>query len=213
VEYITNKAIFKEIEFYVDENVLIPRIETEKIIDLAIARINAKNKIKFADIGTGSGCIGITLSQYLTKLNIQHKGFLSDIDNQAVKIARINAKSILGKQNNLKIFKSNLFDKYSPNIKFDLVLANLPYVPIIRDVDKSILYEPSMAIFSGKDGLKTIKRFLQQVNKFIDQNSLVVMEIDSNQVEYFLNLNNKQFIVEIFKDQFDKDRFVVLKLK
>jgi len=102
VEYITNKAIFKEIEFYVDENVLIPRIETEKIIDLAIARINAKNKIKFADIGTGSGCIGITLSQYLTKLNIQHKGFLSDIDNQAVKIARINAKDILGKQNNLK---------------------------------------------------------------------------------------------------------------
>jgi release factor glutamine methyltransferase len=233
VEYITGFCEFRKNDFQVSSDTLIPRIETEEIIDIGFEFIkeifvnslqekkeNQDAKIAFADIGTGSGIIGISFGKELGEKGIGFTGILSDVSPKALEIARQNANRILGEQEVEKqvvFLESNLFEHFSklnPEIKFDIVFANLPYIPSenILTLDNSVKdFEPSSALDGGIDGLDLIRKLLEQVPKFLNRESVVILEVDDSHVDASEFLEN--WNVEIRKDSFGNNRFWILKLK
>ena len=160
-------------EFFVNKDVLIPRPESETIIDTLLdvcksdkSLIN-KSKIKILDLGCGSGILGITAKLELKNVYVE----LVDIDNKALKVAKIN--DVLN-TTNLYIHKSDLFSKISND--FDIILANLPYVPDNHKPDDSIIREPRSAIFAGDNGLKIYKTFFDEISKFQKKPLYLILE-------------------------------------
>lgn len=153
VAYIQNKKEFYGRDFIVSEQVLIPRPETESIIE--IAKSLKLESPKILDVGTGSGCIAITLSLEIPSSNIT----ASDVSDEALIIARQNAK-VLGAQ---VVFKKADLLKNIGTRYFDIICANLPYVPEGLITSKEITKEPALALFSGADGLDIYSRFFIQV--------------------------------------------------
>ncbi len=217
VEYITGFCEFRKQDFHVTRDTLIPRVETEEIIDLVFELLDQK-EITFADIGTGSGVIGISFAKELLSKGISYKGYLSDVSQEALRVARNNAQVILGKQgsenvNNIEFIESSLFEKF-PEITCDVVFANLPYIPSknIETLDVSVKnFEPVSALDGGHDGLDLIRILLNQVPAYLKPNGVVLLEVDDSHVDAteFLNIWN----VEIKHDQFGNNRFWILKIK
>ena len=165
IQYITNKQEFMGLEFYVDENVLIPQPDTEILVEETIkicvrgsAHSNSQKNIKILDLCTGSGAIGIAVAKNV--LNCETT--LVDISDNALKVAERNCKTILNKDNNkIKSIQSDLFENIGE--KFDIIVSNPPYIKsdIIKTLDKEVQNEPILALDGGKDGL----RHLQGNNK------------------------------------------------
>lgn len=151
--YIRGKASFYGREFAVNNNVLVPRPETEALIDLA-KKIDA-GPLKIADIGTGSGCIGITAGLELSSLLVD----CYDIDQKALTVAKQNAEKL--QAHNTTFYNADLFSR--PHNAYDLVFANLPYVPENYPINRAASYEPRAALFSGADGLDHYRSFWRQV--------------------------------------------------
>lgn len=158
VAQILGYQYWNEFKILVDENVLIPRDETE-ILSLEIKKYLEKQKkenLKILDIGTGSGCISIFLKHYFP--NSQVSGI--DISQKALKIAQKNKKI----QNlDIEFFYSDLFSNIKDGSKFDVMVANLPYVPSELKVSLEVKKEPALALFSGKDGLVLIRRLANEL--------------------------------------------------
>jgi len=154
IAYITNSIDFFRRNFYINQNVLIPRPETEEIISQAL-KLNLSNVMNIADIGCGSGCIGITLALELPEKNVD----LYDIDDQAIGVAVKNCSN-----HNLKLntYKSDLLLNMKSD--YDLIVCNLPYVPNNLDVSDEVKSEPKIAVFSGHDGMKLYRIFWRQIN-------------------------------------------------
>lgn len=147
IQYIVGSTIFYNLFFYVNENVLIPRPETEELVHLIINdNVNSKNTLKILDIGTGSGCIAISLSANISDSEV----FACDISEKAIEVAKKNSN-----QNNCKIHFSK-FDissnqKFADNIQFDIIVSNPPYVTTEQknEMQKNVLdYEPHIALFA-----------------------------------------------------------------
>lgn len=215
VEYIVGLAEFFNREFIVSSDVLIPRIETEEIISLVLKSISNNQLFRIADIGTGSGIIGITLYLELKKLEVKSKIYLSDISLDVLDVTKKNVKKLIGFSENVRILQSDLLYAYPRDIKFDFIIANLPYIPSERiyDLEDSVKnYEPILALDGGEDGMYLIKHLLGQVKEFdyLEKNGKIILEIDDTHdlktFEEFINDYN----VEILKDQFDRNRFVIL---
>jgi release factor glutamine methyltransferase len=212
VEYITGFSEFYGRIFKVNENTLIPRIETERMVDIALDYVSSNNltDIAFIDIGTGSGAIGITLAKELEKRSIKYSATLTDLSEKALAIAKENASS---SQLNLELIQSDLFKNLKLST-YNLILANLPYIPSARisNLQSSVKdYEPVTALDGGTDGLDIIRRFFDQMPKFLDQNGIVILEVDDThnvkQAEEF----SYGFEIEIFKDLNEKNRFWLVK--
>ncbi len=227
VEYITNKVEFHGRTFNISEYVLIPRHETEEIIDIALDFIADKyqqknseatiDKITFADIGTGSGAIGVTFASELEAKNISYLGYLSDISDQALEIAKENVHNLLDpKDQHLKFIKSDLLKDFSESkpkdksevMRFDIVFANLPYIPSNRipALPSSVKnYEPILALDGGPDGKKYIRDLLNQAHDFLNDNGIVLLEVDdthSDSTEFLPNWD-----IKIQSDSSGKTRF------
>lgn len=215
VEYLTNIAEFKGHIFYVDQNTLIPRIETEQLVDLALENIlkNFKNKSKviIADLCTGSGCIGTSLALELIKNNINFQIYLSDISAQAIEIAKKNYNNLLPNNSKNAIFLvSNLLDEYPKNINFDLVISNPPYIPSqnISKLQISVKnYEPIIALDGGLEGTEIINKIISLLpNHQTHVNA--ILEIDDT---HDLNkIKSEGFNPSLIKDQFGVNRFLSL---
>ena len=170
-EYIFKKAYFAENKFYVDENVLIPRPETEILIQEAASfLINRKNS-KILDLGTGCGCIAISLKKIFHNAEI----IASDISSDALKIAKKNAKAHKTKIN---FIKSDLLQNIDQ--KFDLICTNLPYIDP-TDPDFKKLADPKIALDGGKDGFELIEKFLLKLPNHLTKNGIAILEIGHNQ--------------------------------
>lgn len=166
IAYIQNKKEFYGRDFIVNEQVLIPRPETETIIELVKSlRLEAP---RILDVGTGSGCIAITLSLELPISKVT----ASDISEPALAIAKQNAKT-LGAQ--VVFLQSDLLAKLT-NKHFDIICANLPYVPTALVTSKEITKEPSNALFSGTDGLDHYRRFFVEVAELTDKPKYLLTE-------------------------------------
>ncbi len=215
VEYLVNTAEFKGHNFYVDQNTLIPRIETELLVDLALQNIRAnfkdKNKITIADLCTGSGCVGISLALELVKNKIDFQIYLSDISPEALEVAKKNYSNLLPNYSKNAIFLvSDLFNEYPKNIKFDLVVSNPPYIPNqnISKLQNSVKnYEPMLALDGGQEGTELINKIISLLP--IYQNNVnAILEIDDTH-----NLNkikSEGLKPSLIKDQFGVNRFLSL---
>lgn len=166
VAYIQNKKEFYGRDFIVNEHVLIPRPETESIIDTVKGL--SLNAPRILDVGTGSGCIAITLALELPNCKV----IATDISDGVLKLAKQNAKS-LGAQVTFK--NSDLLNNIDAT-KFDILCANLPYVPDGYITSKEITNEPKLALFSGKDGLDHYKKLFEQLNNLIVKPRFVITE-------------------------------------
>ncbi len=213
VEYVTGHAEFMGLDFHVTQDTLIPRIESEKIVEIVLGFIeNHQITHPFiADIGTGSGCLGLSVAVSLLKKQHPYSIFLSDFSQKALKVSRENAANLLSSPANLFFEQSDLLTNY-PHVKFDIVIANLPYIPSARilSLDSSVKdFEPTLALDGGTTGTEKINQLLDQVPKFLKEDFLIVLEIDSSH-----SLTDFHFPVEfhasIEKDLFDQNRFLVI---
>lgn len=211
VEYIVGLAEFYGRDFVVNNHVLIPRIETEQIIELANKYFVPGKKFYITDVGTGSGCIGITLALILEQQGIDFEIYLADISEEAIKIAEENAKSFRAK--NIKFIHSDLFSEFPKILQFDLIFANLPYLRTsrIRFAPKSVKnYEPHLALDGGKTGAEIINKFMEHMPQYLNGDGLVILEIDDSH-----KLSNFEvpsgFSGKIIKDAFRRNRFLVIR--
>lgn len=224
VEYITGKAEFYDRVFMVNKNTLIPRVETEELVNLVLSdikQIGEKDKGKeflIADIGCGAGPIGLTLGFELQTRNRQAMIFLSDVSQEAVLVAKQN--STIQKVNSAVIkyefLTSDLLKSYPTDKKFDILIANLPYIPEQRvdHLDSSVKdFEPHLALKGGENGLTYVYQFLDQASGYLVQNGLVFLEIDhTHTFQDFLDYKDR-FEIQLFKDEYGQNRFVRLMKK
>tara|TARA_B100001769_G_C22081780_1_gene582955 strand:- start:11 stop:841 length:831 start_codon:yes stop_codon:yes gene_type:complete len=183
---IIKKKYFWKSEFYVDSNVLDPRPETELIIEEVLNNVEDKNKkLKILDIGTGSGCIAISLANELKNSKIT----AIDVSEKAIEVARKNV-NLHNLKNQIKIKQLN-FEHIKT--KFDFVISNPPYIDEKNyiNLQKEIIdYEPKIALFGGKDGLKFYRLFAKNIEKVMKKKSYFIFEIGHNQLDSCLNIFN-----------------------
>jgi len=179
VSYIVKKKEFFGLEFAISSDVLIPRPETELIVEKALEFLKTKKKkvISVLDVGTGSGNIIISIAKNIYPNSQKIIFFASDISEKALCIARKNSKK---HQTNINFIKSDLFTNIQG--KFDLIVANLPYVPEGGSENDEVGFEPKKAIFSGNDGTATIFRFLQEAERHINKNGQILIEADPRNI-------------------------------
>ncbi len=179
IAYILNNKEFWSTNFYVDRSVLIPRPETEVLIDLILSQISNKNNyLNILDIGTGSGCILISLLKELAKA----KGIGVDKSSKAITIAKKN--SILQQVNNRALFKNINLEEIKFDKKFDLIVSNPPYLPDVslKNLNSDIkLYEPKIALQGGVQGLDFLYKIIGLASKILKINGLLALEIGDNQ--------------------------------
>lgn len=189
IAYILNNKEFWSTNFYVDRSVLIPRPETEVLIDLILSKINYKqNYLNILDIGTGSGCILISLLKEL----INAKGIGVDKSSKAITIAKKN--SISQKVDNRALFKNVNLEEIKFDKKFDLIVSNPPYLPDVslKNLNSDIkLYEPKIALQGGVQGVDFLYKIIDLASKILKINGLLGLEIGDNQFHILAKYLNK----------------------
>lgn len=190
-EYIRGWTQFCGLKILVNENVLIPRVETEKIVEIIRAN-NLDNVDEIIDVGSGSGAIAIAVKKEFPKKKI----IGIDISEKALSVAKKNARI-----NDVKIkwINSDLLSKYNSNSPA-LLVANLPYIPTNKygTLDKSVKdFEPKIALCGGRDGLRIINRLIKQIRER-DNIKTAVFEIDSKQEKALRKKYNPTFYKDIF---------------
>ena len=179
VAYILNNKEFFSLDFFVNKNSLIPRPETELMVEKAI-EIYKKKAPNILDIGTGSGCIIISVLRHLPK----SRGIGLDISKNAIKVAKFNSEKLLKVYNKRLKFMNVSIEKLSNKRIFDLILANPPYINSkdIRNLSTDIKrYEPKIALDGGKDGLDVIKKVIYKSLRILKHNGTLAIEIGNNQ--------------------------------
>jgi release factor glutamine methyltransferase len=179
IAYILNNKEFWSTNFYVDRSVLIPRPETEVLIDLILSQINNKNNyFNILDIGTGSGCILVSLLKELTKA----KGIGIDKSSKAIAVAKKN--SISQQVDSRALFKNVNLENIKFDKKFDLIVSNPPYLPDVslKNLNLDIkLYEPKIALQGGVQGVDFLCKIITLASKILKINGLLALEIGDNQ--------------------------------
>ena len=206
---IFQKKNFWKYNFFVNNDVLDPRPETELIIEEVIKKYKNKNKyLEVADLGTGSGCLAISIAKEFKNSNI----LATDISYLAIDVAKFNAKKF-NVENRIKFECSN----WIKDIKiFDIIISNPPYLSTheYSEVSKDIkLYEPKIALIGGTDGLDCYRQIATKLKKITDNNSLCFFEIGINQKKECISIF-KEFGVkclEIIKDYQNIERILVFK--
>ena len=209
-QYVVQDTTFLGRHFYVDKRVLIPRLETEELVESLIKSINERKKnadIVVADIGTGSGAIAITLAKEIKNARV----FGSDISGEALDVALINCKK---NKVRLTLVQSDMLDYYiKNNIKLDVLVSNPPYINNINEVDLSVLnYEPHLALFA-KNGIDFYEIMLQNAHFILNNEAIIGFEFNYDQKDLIQELITKYIpksTFEFYKDFNDKWRYVII---
>lgn len=225
LQYIFCKSYFCGLEFYVDENVLIPRQDTECLVERVLAD-NSNENIDILDMCTGSGCIAISLSY----LGHYKKIIGVDISHDALEIAAKNAKNIIYDDENeydddiqreILFFQSDLFSRF--NVleektgidQFDLITCNPPYIrkkDLNNLQDEIKLYEPKIALDGFDDGLHFYKEIAKNAKKYLKPHGRIYLEIGYDQANDVVNIfkKHKYSVIDIQKDIENRDRVVIV---
>ncbi|PIS07388.1 peptide chain release factor N(5)-glutamine methyltransferase [Candidatus Berkelbacteria bacterium CG10_big_fil_rev_8_21_14_0_10_43_13] len=253
IAYLVGHKEFFGHDFTVNRNVLIPRPETENLVEesLKIVKLKIKNllkiencKLKILDMGTGSGCIIISLileteKQWSNGAMKQLRFFASDVNKKALRVAKRNARRLLNNRtieqsNNVKFYHSDLFSNRLLHRKYDIIIANLPYVPFpchpgldpgsrqdkqhnfldsrLRGND-SISFEPANAIFANDNGAAIIKNFLTEAKKYLNAHGIILLELDprnADQIQNFAKANFPAATIESKKDLAGLKRYLLI---
>lgn len=216
LQYITNKQEFMGLDFYVDENVLIPQPDTEVLVESVLEICNnIKNEqtIKILDLCTGSGAIAISLSKILNKKNVKNKIIASDISDKALEVAKRNNEA---NKTNVESIYSNLFEQIEEN-DFEIIVSNPPYIRdhIISTLSKQVQCEPIIALAGGEDGLNFYREIIDKAHLHIKNNGYLCLEIGYDQKKDVLNLfkdYEKYRDIKVVKDLSNNDRCVISKV-
>ena len=209
IDYIINKKNFYGNDFYVDENVLIPRPETEELVDWLINdHLKIDNQKRVIDLCTGSGCIGISIDISNSYLDVT----ISDISTKALKVSEINKKKF---NSNVKIIELDLNSISELNNKYDIIISNPPYLhpSESNELDKNVRHEPDIALFTPKDNpLHFYEKILEFASINLSKNGIIYLEINPNFIKDFNQILTNYSINHInFKDDFrGKKRLVKL---
>lgn len=209
LQYITKSQEFMKLTFFVNDKVLIPRPDTEILVEEVI-KIGKKIKNPvILDLCTGTGAIAISLKKYLKNSTI----YASDISEEALKVAKKNAES-----NNAKVefFKSNLF-KDIPKMKFDIIVSNPPYIKkdVLKTLEKQVQNEPEIALNGGTDGLKYYKKIVKDGYDYLKYNGYLCFEIGYDQkIDVTKIIENEKKYINTYcvKDLYDNDRVIITKV-
>jgi release factor glutamine methyltransferase len=207
IAYLINKKEFWKQNFYINQNVLIPRPDTETLVEETLKLFNVNSKLNMLDIGTGSGCI--LLSILKERRNFFGTGI--DISKKAINVARFNAK-MHQLSNRVKFYNSDV-DKFLIG-KYDLVVSNPPY---IKRQDLKYLevdvkgFEPKLALDGGKDGFSKITKVISKTSTLLKRNGRFILEIGFGQKKKILSIlkQNNFFINKVVKDYGKNDRCVI----
>jgi release factor glutamine methyltransferase len=210
LQYITQKQEFMGMEFFMNENVLIPQPDTEILVEtvLDICKRYGKQSLRILDLCTGSGAIAISLSKILNT-----QVFASDVSTKALEVAEKN--NVL---NNSKVefIESNLFEQINGE-KFDIIVSNPPYIKNeeIKSLSKQVQNEPYIALAGGEDGLDFYRKIIDEAYKHINKNGYLCLEIGYDQKEDLIKLikQNENYEYEnCIKDLSNNDRCIIAKI-
>ena len=212
IEHITHQKEFMKLSFFVDKNVLIPRQDTEILVEEVINIAKKNNAKKILDLCTGSGAIAVSLAKYLPQAEIT----AIDISNEALKIAKKNAISN-NVENQITFISSDMFTNLNEE-KFDIIVSNPPYIKtnVIKNLDIQVQNEPYIALDGGKDGLDFYKKIINESYQYLKYNGYLCIEIGFDQkIDVIELIENTESFTGTYskKDLFDNDRIIVTRLK
>ena len=209
LQHLTHQAFFMGHEFYVDKNVLVPRQDTETLVERVLEENRDKNSA-ILDVCTGSGCIAISL----VKLGEYRSVTALDISKEALKVAEANRERILGEEKErLRLIKSDMFEGLEPKAQFDVIVSNPPYIPseVIRGLEPEVRdHEPLGALDGKEDGLYFYRILAEQCGDFLNQGGSVYFETGHDQgaaVKTLLESHGFQD-TKVIKDLAGMDRVV-----
>lgn len=211
LQHITHQQEFMKLNFYVDNNVLIPRADTEILVEEVIAIAKKTEAKKILDLCTGSGAIAVSLAKYIEKSQIT----AVDISEKALKIAQKNAMNN-DVESQIIFVKSNLFENL-PNDKYDIIVSNPPYIKrrVINTLSKEVKNEPTIALDGGEDGLDFYKKILKNGYEYLKYRGYICLEIGYDQKYDVIELiENEGKYRDTYskKDLFNNDRVIVTRL-
>lgn len=211
IQYVIGNVNFYGLKFIVNKNVLIPRFETEELVEQVVEYTKDlnKDKIKILDLGCGSGAIGLTLKSILKNSEVT----LTDISKEALEVAKLNA-------NNLNLDVTFIESDWFSNIKlekYDIIVSNPPYIRTDEEIEEIVKNnEPSLALYGGVDGLDCYRKILANIKPYLNNKFLIAFEIGESQKEEIYDIVNKYLKdIEITckKDLYGRNRMIFVRNK
>lgn len=209
IQYLIGYSNFYGYDFIVNEDVLIPRFETEELVENILYKYDEHfggKKVDVCDLATGSGCIAITLSKEEKNMRV----VASDISKEALKVARENNKKLGG---NVTFLEGDMLEPLK-GMKFDIFVSNPPYIPEEEEVDPLVKdNEPNLALFGGKDGMKFYRIILEGLRPLLKEKAMIAFEHGFDKKEEMLALANEYFPeakAECIRDLEGKDRMTFI---
>lgn len=207
LQYVIGNVNFYGIKYYINENVLIPRFETEELVENTINYIkkNFNYPIDIVDLGCGSGVIGLTLEKKISTKSVD----LIDISPKALTVTK---KNIINLNSRANILENNFLENI--NKKYDVIISNPPYIKTDEQIENIVKEnEPHIALYGGKEGLDCYKEILKNINNNLKEKALIAFEIGSNQAQELIKLiniylTNVKIIVK--KDLSGRDRMLFI---
>ncbi|NWJ44506.1 MAG: peptide chain release factor N(5)-glutamine methyltransferase [Chloroflexi bacterium] len=213
VAYITNTREFMALDFYVDKRVLVPRPETELLVEFSINKLQEKGwmdqEIVLVDVGTGSGIIAVYLAVRFPHLHV----YATDISDEALEVAAINARRH-GVAERIKLLHGNLIEPL--DTKPNIIISNPPYTVIAQVEPNVARFEPNIALDGGPKGLAIFRELFTQAKSGLTRPGFIALEIGADQANDVQNLSKHFFPgshVEIHKDYAGLDRVVIIEVE
>lgn len=211
LEHITHQREFMKLNFFVNENVLIPRQDTEILVEEVINIAKKANAKTILDLCTGSGAIAVSLAKYLPNTEIT----AVDISREALKVAKKNAISN-EVENQITFISSDLFTNLE-NQKFDIIVSNPPYIKegVMKELDKEVKMEPELALNGGKDGLYFYRKIVSNAYQYLKYKGYLCLEIGFDQkIDVIELIENEEKFENTYskKDLYNNDRIIVTRL-
>lgn len=203
LQYILGEAEFMSLGFFVREGVLIPRPDTETLVEYVLDETEDNTEYKILDICTGSGCIGISLAHY-------RKGVIADLIDISADALEVAARNIRrhGAEERVRTHCMDILEEY-PKTRYDIIVSNPPYIEteVIDTLQTEVKdYEPRLALDGGADGLMFYRRIIEIAPKLLSKNGLLAFEIGYNQGEAVRSLMKGFYGVRVIKDLAGNDR-------
>lgn len=209
LQHITHTQEFMKMDFYVNEDVLIPRPDTEILVEEVIKIANKIQNPTILDLCTGSGAIGISIAKNVPKAEV----YAVDISDKALAVADKNAKKL---ETKVKFIKSDLFDKIR-KMKFDIIVSNPPYIKKedIHYLSEEVQKEPEIALDGGNDGLDFYRKIVQQAPEYLKLGSYLCFEIGFDQkIDVIEIIENEKKYIDTYskKDLYGNDRIIITRI-